>query len=195
MIAYGRDCHRHRAALTDFVDRRERGSDTQAALEHLEGCDACTWELEATAMAIMALRRLHADAAPVEPAPDAWERLRARVDRPRTAVWRWRASLAGIAVGAGLVGALLAPASLWGPRTGVLHEAGLEPSLVDSRNLEEQLAEARFLGQQRTTRVTPIHAPAAAAPPTASVPWPGPDGLGTAARLLAREDPPAGRSR
>jgi hypothetical protein len=196
MIAFGRDCHRHRSALTDFVDRRERGPATEAALEHLDRCDACVWDLEATAMTIMALRRLHDDAAPLEPPADAWDRLRARVERPRAAVWRWRASLAGVAVGAGLVGTLLAPASLLAPRAGPLHEAGLEVGLVDIRNLEEQLAEARFLGQLRASRTAPSEpVDAGSSSPADATSWTGPDGLGTADRLLARVDPPVGRSK
>jgi hypothetical protein len=185
MIAFGADCARHRAALVDFVDRRERGPTTEAALDHLDRCPACTWELEATAMAVMALRRLHDDAADVEPPADSWSRLRARVARPREAVWRWRASLAGLAVGAGLVATILAPTSYFTARTTYLQEAGLEPGLTEARRLAEQREERAILDQQRATRTGPPPALSSgppSVPPRVAPSWAGPDGLGTSAR-------------
>jgi hypothetical protein len=196
MIAFGRECHRHRDALLDFVDRRERGPGTEAALAHLETCAACTWEIEATAMAVMALRRVHSAADPLEPAPDAWRRLRARVDRPRAAVWRWRASLAGLAVGAGLVGTLLAPVSLWSTRIAHITEAGAVPGLVDPGRQAQDLAEARLLEQLRAGRSAPVPAQEGGDGIEAAAPigWAGPDGLGTSARVDLAASPPLARS-
>ncbi len=152
MISFGATCGHHRDALLDFVDRREMSAGLDEALDHLETCAACRWELEATALAIAALRRLHAEARPLEPAPDAWARLRSRVERPREAVWRWRASVVGLAVGASLVATIIAPASIWSPRSGFLQEAGLEPGVFAAQRLQEDLAEVRILDQQRTAR-------------------------------------------
>jgi anti-sigma factor RsiW len=196
VIAFGRDCHRHRDALLDFVDRRERGPGTEAALAHLETCAACTWDIEATAMAVMALRRIHAPD-PVEPAPDAWQRLRTRIERPRAAVWRWRASLAGLAVGAGLVGTMLAPASLWAPRVGYISEGGSGAALVDSARFAKDLAEARIFEQQRASRSVMIPAQDGGQGVVAAVPvgWAGPDGLGTPVRVDLATGPPVGRSK
>ena len=92
-------CGRYRGSLLDFVDRRDQGPDTAAALEHLDRCAHCRSELEATALAITALRRLGADARASEPGADAWQRVRNRIAE-RGAVWRWRSSVAGLAVGA-----------------------------------------------------------------------------------------------
>jgi hypothetical protein len=200
MIAFGVDCARHRAALLDFVDRRESGPATSAALDHLDRCAACTWELEATALAIMALRRLHDEVAEAEPAADGWGRLRARVTRPREAVWRWRASLAGVAIGAGLVATIIAPTSHFSARTTLLEEAGLEPGLIGAIRLAEQLEERAVLDQQRATRTGPVPIVRTVAPlvvpvvaPVAT--WAGPDGLGTGGRgpdlpspLIVRSD-------
>ncbi len=195
MIEHGAGCARHRDALLDFIDRREVGRDTDAALDHLSRCRACEWDLEATAMAVAALRRLHREARAVEPPPDAWERLRARVERPRGAVWRWRTTLAGLAVGAGLVGAILAPTSVWSQRAPYLQEPGTEATIFDARRLAEQQAESIALDQQRTIRTTPL--PAVASEVAMSAPdagWTGPDGLGISTRALAGS-PPTRRSR
>jgi hypothetical protein len=198
MIAFGAGCASHRAALVDFVDRRERGPATEAALDHLDRCRACEWELEATAMAVMALRRLHDEAVDLEPPPDAWERLRVRVTRPRETVWRWRASLGGLAVGAGLVATIIAPTSSWSPRSTYLQEAGLEPSIFEQRRLAEQQAEQRILDQQRATRTGPVPqiqvAQAARVAVPATAVWAGPDGLGTSGVAPPTPEPSGVRS-
>jgi len=200
MIAFGRDCGRFRAALLAFVDRREHGPDTEAALDHLDRCAACTWDLEATTMAITALRRLHVEAQPLEPPADAWLRLRARVDRPREAVWRWRASLAGVVVGAGLVALLLLPASAWTPRAGgYIQEDGPEPGFFAAQRLAEQRAEAAFIESQRATRtsgaVAVVVSPTTTTPSAVQDGWAGPDGLRPADQLLADGPPPEPRTR
>jgi hypothetical protein len=58
MIGVEGACDRHWPALVDFVDRGERSARTPAALAHLDRCARCREDLEATALAIHALRRL-----------------------------------------------------------------------------------------------------------------------------------------
>lgn len=110
IVAFRRPCVDHRAALIDFVDRRDLGPATAAALDHLDRCRSCEAELSGIALAIAALRRLHGDVQRVEPPADAWLRLRARVERPAE-VWRWRTTLAGLTASALLVAVLVAPVS------------------------------------------------------------------------------------
>ncbi len=50
-------CRRHRPVLVDFVDRRERGPRTPAALDHLARCERCEQEMAEYALTIVALRR------------------------------------------------------------------------------------------------------------------------------------------
>jgi hypothetical protein len=103
-------CVDHQAALLDFVDRREHGPATAAALGHLDRCRSCEAELSGIAIAIAALRRLHREVGAVEPPADSWLHLRARVER-RGDPWAWRATLGGITASALLVGVLVAPIS------------------------------------------------------------------------------------
>jgi hypothetical protein len=110
IAAFRRPCDHHRAALLDFVDRREIGPATAAALGHLDRCGPCEDELTGIATTIAALRRLHRDVRSVEPPADSWLRLRARILAPRQA-WRWRTTLAGLTTSTLLVGVLAAPVS------------------------------------------------------------------------------------
>jgi hypothetical protein len=107
-------CRRHRAALTDFVDRGLLGASAKAAFDHLERCDACVIELESTALTIMALRRLGDAMARYEPRPDAWPRLRARIEAGGAARFRGRTTRAAHLAGAALVGCLVASVALSG---------------------------------------------------------------------------------
>lgn len=194
MIRRGGSCARHRNALLDFIDRRELGPDTDAALDHLARCRGCERELEATAIAVTTLRRLHREARAVEPPAEAWLRLRATVARPRGPVWRWWTSLAGLAVGAGLVGTILAPVSMWSPRLGYLQEPGTDATIFSAQRLAEQRAESQLFDQQRLTR-TALPGGSEAHPPSAGeAEWTGPDGLGISTRALVG-NPPTGRSR
>ena len=187
-------CARHRDALLDFVDRRETGPGTDAALDHLDRCRGCEWDLEATALAVAALRRLHREARVVEPPADAWERLRARVERPRAAVWRWRTTLAGLAVGAGLVATIIAPASVWEKRSAYLQEPGAEVAVFDAQRLAEHRAETLVLDQQRQLRNDPVPVAASeAARPRPAPPTPGGPGPMGSASACGR--PPALRRR
>ena len=100
-------CSLHRAALLDFVDHGERGPRTPAALDHLDRCPACRRELESDALAITALRRLGAEVAGREAPASAWPRLRRRLERPRVSTAQVRATVAGLAASAALVGVLV----------------------------------------------------------------------------------------
>ena len=102
-------CRAHRAALVDFVDRRELGPATDRALAHLGRCSDCESELEQVALAINALRRSFAEARRADPPDDAWPRLRGRVTRgPSRRGW---ASPASALMGAALVAMFVGPAS------------------------------------------------------------------------------------
>ena len=147
-------CRRHRAALVDFVDRGEIEPRTRAALAHLEVCRTCEIELERTAQAITALRRLGLEAAMAEPSADVWPRLRARVTSPSVGGMRWGSGLGATVVGAALVAAIGLPFAL--RQAGGL---GVSPSTNDISALiqrAEQAAEKRYL------RALP-HAPSTAA--------------------------------
>jgi hypothetical protein len=101
-------CARHRAALLDFVDGRERARDDEA-LAHLDACRSCEDELVEIALAITALRRIRADAERVEPSPDAWERLRPIAARREAPPWRWHLSLGATVMGAALAAIVAMP--------------------------------------------------------------------------------------
>jgi hypothetical protein len=105
-------CRRHRAALVDFVDRGEIEPRTHAALAHLAICRACELDMQRTALAITALRRLGLEAASAEPSSDAWPRLRARVSGPSTGAMRWGGGLGATVAGAALVAAIALPLAL-----------------------------------------------------------------------------------
>jgi hypothetical protein len=110
IVAFRRPCVDHRAALIDFVDRRELGPATAAALGHLDRCRTCEQELSGIALAIAGLRRLHRDVEAVEPPADAWLRLRSRIQR-RGDPWRWRTTLSSLTASTLLVGVMVAPVS------------------------------------------------------------------------------------
>jgi anti-sigma factor RsiW len=106
-------CETHRSALHDFVDRRagyDPGArDVASALDHLERCPDCERELAATAMVISALRRLADDVGTAEPSPDAWQHLVGRLERRKPRRLFLTSPLAGLALSAGLVVAMIAP--------------------------------------------------------------------------------------
>jgi hypothetical protein len=109
VIDLGGACARYRSALLDFVDRGEIVPGTAQALAHLERCRRCTDELESTVIAITALRRFGDDLARAEPSPDAWPRLRARLDDWRPARWGIMSPAAGMVMSIALVAVLVAP--------------------------------------------------------------------------------------
>lgn len=108
-------CERHRATLLDFVDRREAGPDGGAALDHLDRCEACRRQLEATAVSIAWLRRLRSELGVAEPPEATWSQLRSRLERPATPAWRSRGPVAGLMVAAWIVVGLTVPTAV-GPR-------------------------------------------------------------------------------
>lgn len=183
-------CRIHRADLLDFVDRRELGPGTAAALEHLDRCDNCRMELAATVLAIHAVRRLLAEARALEPPGDAWERLSARIQRPVASAWQARSALAGVVVGAGLVAALVGPSVVWLPRDLVEREPGPGPAIVLARTVAEQRAEAAFLNRVRVGPAIPERSRDIV---PAAVNWSGPDGLGRV-EVAEAPDVPLGRA-
>jgi hypothetical protein len=109
VIDFGRVCARHRSALVDFVDHAEIGAGTAAAMTHLEGCARCTADLESIVQTITALRRMGDEAGRLEPAGDAWPRLRDRLTRWRPMRWRIMSPTAGMAMSLALVAVLVVP--------------------------------------------------------------------------------------
>jgi anti-sigma factor RsiW len=116
VIALDRGCRRHRAVLYDFVDRGAVGPSTRRALAHLDRCARCTDDLEAIVMTITALRRIGDQTRAVEAPPDAWPRLRNRLEgwRPRRPAVM--SPIAGMAMSVALVAVIVAPAGLGGMR-------------------------------------------------------------------------------
>jgi hypothetical protein len=136
-------CARHRSALLDFVDRGEIVPGTAQALAHLERCNRCTDELESTVLAITALRRYGDDIARLEPSPEAWSRLRARLDSLRPRRWVIMSPTAGVMMSFALVAVLVAPLRIGGP---VPSAAPARPSVEDlGVSLAELRTEAAYL--------------------------------------------------
>jgi hypothetical protein len=109
VIQFGGACGRHRPALLDFVDRAEIGPGTDAALAHLDLCARCTTHLEKIVQTITALHRIGDEAGHVEPADDAWPRLRDRLTRWRPGRWKVMSPIAGTAMSLALLVVLLVP--------------------------------------------------------------------------------------
>jgi hypothetical protein len=108
-------CRRYRSALVDFIDHGEVvDPGTSLALAHLDRCERCTTELEATVLAITALRRMGDDAGLMEPSADAWPRLRARLDRWQPVRWAVMSPTAGMVMSVALVAVLIAPLQIGG---------------------------------------------------------------------------------
>ena len=100
-------CRRHRPVLVDFVDRRERGPRTPAALEHLARCERCEQEMAEYALTIVALRRAGREIAAF-PVPAGIPR---RVPSPamRRDRWSWRLQAGGLLTCAAIVGLVILP--------------------------------------------------------------------------------------
>jgi hypothetical protein len=217
-------CSLHRSALLDFVDARHADPSgradrsggqhiardggtgdvaTELALAHLDSCPECRTDLEETALAIVALRRLHSEAteaaaametaeaeesADREATPAAWSRLRGRLERPRTPAWQVRTTLGGLLAGAGLVATLVAPVAVWQPRPSSVSESRPITTSVRAERAEQRVQWSRF--------ATPIvEAPSPILAPGEFVGiWRGPDGIGPRSSESV-EDAPAGRIR
>ena len=148
MIDLGRTCGRHRAALLDFVDRGEvTDPATNLALAHLDRCDRCVAELETTVLAITALRRLGEDASRVEPAADAWPRLRARLDRWRPVRWAVMSPTTGMVMSVALVAVLIAPLRIGGAFLSANPTAA--PIDASPVSIVERRAEADYISKAR----------------------------------------------
>jgi hypothetical protein len=147
ILAFRRPCADHRAVLLDWVDRRETGPATPAALAHLDRCRSCEDELAGISLALVALRRIQEEVEAVEPSPDTWLRLRARITR-RADPWRWRATLGGLATSAMLVGVLVMPVTIGTPATGP-QSTDLPAELAELRD------EARYLAAIRAGSLPP----------------------------------------
>ena len=174
MIELRGPCDRHRPALLDFVDRGEIVPGTAKALAHLDRCSRCTEELESTLLAITALRRIGDDLSRVEPAPDAWPRLRARIETLRPKRWAVMSPSAGLVMSVALVAVLVAPFRLGGATnlTATPSRQSAAELAADSR---ERRIEAAYIASVRQGTL-PESAPAAARP-TATFPTRYPDDI------------------
>jgi hypothetical protein len=151
VIEFRGACARHRAALLDFVDHGEIAPGTAPALAHLERCARCTDELESTILAITALRRYGDALALAEPSPDAWPRLRARLETLRPRRWAIMSPSAGMVMSIALVAVLVAPLRFGAsaPSPNPTHETAVQLGA----SLEERRAEASYLAR---VRVSPL---------------------------------------
>jgi hypothetical protein len=187
MIGRASGCAAHRAALAAFAERSERDSSTAAAFDHLERCRRCEAEVAETLLTIHAVRRALADARAVDAPPDAWLRLRKRVQRPVAGAWAARASLAGVVVGAGLVAALVGPTAVFRPTDPLEREPGPPQAVLRAQTFADQQAEAAILNRNRAART-----PAVIVPEVVPVTnWLGPDGLGRIGSTVHVDVPPA----
>jgi anti-sigma factor RsiW len=149
VIDLGRGCARFRPLLVDFVDRGEVQPETGGALAHLDQCSRCTEAIESTVLTITALRRIGDDAASVaaEPEPDAWPRLRVRIEgwkrRPRV-----MSPLAGMAMSFAIVAVLVMPLRLGGSLLGSV--ASPEPPRSTAGGFVERRIEAAYIAAVRT---------------------------------------------
>src|SRR4029079_11225474 len=141
------ECGRHRAALLDFVDHGEIVAGTAPALAHLERCARCTDELESTVLAITALRRFGDELVAAEPQPEAWPRLRARIETLRPARWAIMSPSAGMGTSTPLGAVLVAPVRV-GPST-PSSAPSYRPASQLGVSLEERRVEAAYLANIR----------------------------------------------
>ena len=147
MIEFRGACARHRAALLDFVDHGEIVAGTAPALAHLERCERCTDELESTVLAITALRRFGDELARAEPSPEAWPRLRARIENLRPARWAIMSPSAGMVMSIALVAVLVAPFRVG---TSTASSAPTVSALEPARRLRSRSAGPRPPTSQRS---------------------------------------------
>jgi hypothetical protein len=171
VIQLGGACARHRPALLDFVDHAEIGPGTAAALTHLDRCPRCTADLEAIVLTITALRRMGDDAGLVEPAADAWLRLRDRLTRWRPARWKVMSPIAGMGMSLALVAVLVVPLRLGASAGGVTASPNLDgvvPSPLERR------IEANYISAIRQGVLPAVES---AAKPTGSYVHNYPDGI------------------
>jgi anti-sigma factor RsiW len=157
VIDLGRNCRRYRPALVDFIDHGEVvDPDTGLALAHLDRCERCTTELEAIVLAITALRRLGDDASRIEPSPDAWPRLRMRLERWRPIRLPVMSPSLGMVMSMALVAVLVVPLRIGGAApTAAGPTAGptsLIPSLLIERRVEADYISSTHQGTLPATQ-------------------------------------------
>ncbi len=92
----------------DFVDHRERGPATPAALDHLAVCPRCERDLTEVALTIAALRRVGHELGGV-PVPEARPALILARSGPPQRRWAWRLELGGLVTGAAIAALLVVP--------------------------------------------------------------------------------------
>jgi hypothetical protein len=143
-----RPCERYRASLTDFVIRRELYPETDAALDHLDRCGSCRHELSLIALSIVGLRRLQRELEGLEPAEDAWPRLRARISRRRDP-WRWRLTLGGLATSMALAVLSVLPNPISRGSSTAFDPLSSNPGRIEVR------AESAYIARNRALRITP----------------------------------------
>ena len=175
MIELRGACARHRPALLDFVDRGDIVPGTANALAHLDRCGRCTDELESMVLTITALRRLGDDVATAEPSPDAWPRLRTRLDRLNPKRWVIMSPSAGLVMSVALVAVLVAPLHIGGP-TSTIDGAAAGPSAAErAASSEARRVEAAYIASVRQGTL-PVTSPAVIRP-TGTIPPRYPDDI------------------
>ena len=180
-------CSAHRATLAAYAERSERGPETVAAFEHLDRCRRCQADLTELLLAVHAVRQTLAEALAVDPPPDAWIRLRSRVQGPVASAWGMRSTLASAVVGAGLVAALIGPTAILRPAEAVGREPGPAAAVLQERTVADQRAEEAFLSRARQER--PVVRQLVPEVVTNAA-WSGPDGLGRVVTTVRTEVPP-----
>jgi hypothetical protein len=146
VIVFAGSCTRHRRLLVDFVDRGEIQPGTSAALAHLDRCSRCLAAIEATMLTITALRRLGDAATGIEPRPDAWPRLRARVEALRPRQPRFMSPVAGIAMSFAIVVVIVVPLRFGG---GSLDQGATAPLGAAPLNLADRRIENAYIAAVR----------------------------------------------
>jgi anti-sigma factor RsiW len=134
----GSACRRHRNALIDFVDRRERTAGTPAALDHLARCERCEHEMAEFALTIVALRRAGREIAAFE-VPGA-SVARIAPPSPRSSGWSWRLQVGSLLTCAAIVGLVILPS---GP-TSASYGDGTQSDARSTRLIPWRVAESRL---------------------------------------------------
>ena len=186
MIELRGPCERHRSALLDFVDRGEIVPGTARALAHLDRCSRCTEDLESTVLAITALRRIGDDLARAEPSPDAWPRLRARLETLRPKRWAIMTPSAGLVMSVALVAVLVAPLRLGGATN--LTAAPIRPTAAQlAADSRERRMEAAYIASVR--QETLPDSALGSSQPTATFPARYPDDIRPARKEVGSAEP------
>jgi len=141
-------CAQHRTSLIELLEDGVRDDRTIEALDHLDRCRSCEAVVGDVFLVAAALRRLGREAAAVDPRPDAWERVVARIERSRDAArratWQWRTRLGGMMASAFIVAVVVVPSIVGqGGRADV--PRGSPPVEDSAGRAREQRAEVAFM--------------------------------------------------